>query len=92
MTKPIDLDEAYRDQLDDAARELQERIDRSVMMNLLEDIGWHRVDSRRIIENPGLEPEVLVWSQANKISCIGQDGSYVFKSKEDAVLFTLRWS
>ena len=92
MAESYDLDKIYRDELDAAAKEMQERIDRSVMMNLLESIGWHRVNSMKIIKNPALALEVSIWASENKISCIGQDGTYVLKNERDAVLFTLKWT
>lgn len=92
MAKSYDLDEIEETQIDAAARELQQRIDRSVMISLLEESGWYRIDSIRIIENPALDSEVVVWAKENKILCLGQDGTYVFKRQQDAVLFTLKWS
>ena len=73
--------------LNKAAQELAARIDFSVMAGLLQDSGWVRVK----VLNADVT-EVEEWVEQNvKEYHSHYDDEWVFKSKQDANWFKLRW-
>lgn len=78
--------------INDAAKKLQEEIDQEVMFDLLEQIGWTRVE----LANkwlPVTGKELHDWREKNFIGCWrAHNNVWMFEKAEDAVVFTLRWS
>lgn len=79
--------------MDKFAEELQEEIDRSVIIQILEDYGWTKIDLSHKIHSLKTVVEMDTWCKSH-----AKDGyshchrTWVFKSEKDAVLFALRWA
>lgn len=80
------------DEMFDAmAKELARKIDESVMSTVLVKSGWIPVPFEFKDNNHAID--VHIWLQNTCVNGYTRyDGSYLFKSKEEAEWFILRWS
>lgn len=88
--KQIDIEEVYKEQLEQASKELAKDIDFQIIADHLGDNGWFKVklefDSRE------QSVDVALWVEKN---CQGRHmnrgGTFVFEESKDALLFELKW-
>lgn len=73
---------------------LQEEIDWEVMIDILTEIGWTKIEmdwSARIPESTA--QEVKEWCRQNlKGNYKGRGRQWLFEKEKDATMFVLRWS
>lgn len=74
------------------ASEMQKEIDGEIMRSLLRESGWHEVVLQWIMTHE-VGAEVDAWVASNSKEEYWNRGLvWLFKSKRDAVWFSLRWS
>ena len=80
------------DFIEKTSDEIAREIDRTVIWTLLQDIGWthitltHSQDNNHVID-------IGHWLEENCQGSYQQSGKeFIFENKEDAILFTLRWT
>jgi hypothetical protein len=77
--------------LDHHARSLSIEMDRGIIWTMLEAKGWTRVAVSRLVDNQHAI-DISDWISANcQDSCERNGREFLFKSQQDAVMFTLRW-
>ena len=83
-----------QDMMDVLAKEIQEEIDWGIMLELMKATGWTHVVmqwSNRM--DSGHAHEIKEWCKANCVKNYkGRGADWLFESKEEAVMFKLRWS
>ncbi len=83
------MEEQFADQ---AAKILQEEIDQEILFDLLQQIGWTRVElASKWLPVTGIE--LHEWREANLTGhCRAHNNVWMFENKNDAALFKLTWS
>ena len=82
----------YQERLvSDAAKDLARQIDESVLMDVLVEGGWTRVQLS--LYNPDKAIEILNWCEKTltKNQWKHLAGAFVFRKKKEAEWFILRW-
>ena len=88
LNQDIDLP----DLAEQAAKILQEEIDREILFDMLTQVGWTRVElASKWLSVTGIE--LHEWRKANLTGrWYAHENVWIFEKAEDAVVFTLRWS
>lgn len=83
------IEEQFADQ---AAKILQEEIDQEILFDLLQQIGWTRVElASKWLPVTGIE--LHEWREANLTGhWHAHSNIWMFENKNDAALFKLTWS
>lgn len=90
MTKQTPQDYSYVDeQMDRIAREMQEEIDAQVMISIMRDSGWFKVELRDF--KTYNYPDVDDWCKLNNLEYHRFKTTFMFKNESDATMFRLRW-
>lgn len=77
------------------AEEIQKEIDAGVMFEMYKSMGWYPVeDCRNLSFNHLALKQVEEWlnTMCSDSYHIKSHTDYIFKSKEDAMMFKLKWS
>ena len=87
-------DTDYNANYEEVAKVLQEEIDWEVMIDIMTEIGWTKVEMtwpHRMSEVDA--HEVKEWCRTNlQGNYNGRARTWLFEKEKDAVLFALRWS
>jgi hypothetical protein len=77
--------------LDIAAKEMQQEIDREILWEMLQGMGWHRVMLPRLVDNDHAI-DITYWLEENCRHPFERNGrDFIFESQQDANWFKLRW-
>jgi hypothetical protein len=77
--------------LDIAAKEMQQEIDREILWEMLQGMGWHRVMLPRLVDNDHAI-DITYWLEENCRNPFERSGrDFLFESAKDANWFKLRW-
>mgnify|MGYP006277333851 CR=1 FL=1 len=73
------------------ASEIQREIDNNVLFTMLMELGWHKVQISRFIDNKHAV-DITYWLKENIRRPYERNGSvFVFQEEKDANWFKLRW-
>ena len=88
-------DEAYDKLIEkELAKTLQEEIDWEVMIDIMTEIGWTKIEMKWPHQMSARDAhEVKEWCRANlKGNYQGRQRIWLFEKEKDASMFALRWS
>jgi hypothetical protein len=75
------------------SQEIQEEIDFGIMSTMLAESGWHTVKLSNPITRAQWR-EMEYWSEQEQVTARGvykRGNTWLFKSKDDAIMFRLTW-
>lgn len=73
------------------ANEIQQEIDQSIMLHMLVEIGWTKVEFSAKDKDHATDVVLWIGSHCKKNTWSRLGSCYIFKNKKDAEWFILKW-